>query len=132
MTYKVGQTVFHLSHGVGKIVGIETREFAPGKEQSFYIINIQDNGAVKKVFVPASTSEARLRPIVTSKGADRVLELIKAPWVGDEQSSLTWNRRYREYMEKIHTGNNIKDYSNLHSFVEVAVVGQKNCIIWYF
>ncbi len=46
--FKVGMSVVHRSHGVGKIVSIEKREFAPGKVSQFYILEIEDGGAPKK------------------------------------------------------------------------------------
>lgn len=101
--FKVGDNAVHLSHGVGVVRGIEEREFSPGKKERFYILEIQDNGAPKKVFVPLSTSATRLRPIIKSKEVEEVYKILrkKEPSPIDHQ---TWNRRYREYMEKIHTG----------------------------
>ena len=103
MQFKVGDNAVHLSHGVGVVRGIEEREFGPGRKQSFYILEIQDNGAPKKVFVPIDSSNGRLRPIIKKKEVDEVYKILKRrePSAIDHQ---TWNRRYREYMEKIHTG----------------------------
>ena len=104
MKYKVGDTVVHLAHGVGEIKSIETREFRPGVEQSFYILGIFDNGAPKKVFVPVDASLKRLRPIISKTQAKQLLSSFDK----DEENFVdhqTWNRRYREFMEKIHTGN---------------------------
>lgn len=101
--FKVGDNAVHLSHGVGIVRGIEEREFGPGLKQRFYILEIQDNGAPKKVFVPIDSSHTRLRPIIASDKVHEVYDILKKK----ESSPLdhqTWNRRYREYMEKIHTG----------------------------
>lgn len=101
--FKVGDNAVHLSHGVGIVRGIEEREFGPGKKESFYVLEIQDNGAPKKVFVPINNSSQRLRPIIKKKQVEEVYRILKRKDDGliDHQ---TWNRRYREYMEKIHTG----------------------------
>lgn len=101
--FKVGDNAVHLSHGVGVVRSIEEREFAPGKKQRFYILEIHDNGAPKKVFVPIDNSEQRLRPIIKQREVEEVYKILrrKDASVIDHQ---TWNRRYREYMEKIHTG----------------------------
>ena len=101
--FKVGDNAVHLSHGVGVVRGIEEREFSPGKKQSFYILEIQDNGAPKKVFVPTDNSSHRLRPIIKKKEVEEVYKILRRRDANaiDHQ---TWNRRYREYMEKIHTG----------------------------
>jgi CarD family transcriptional regulator len=101
--FKVGENAVHLSHGVGVVRGIEEREFSGGLKQRFYIIEIQDNGAPKKVFVPLDSSDKRLRPIIKQREVEEVYKILrkKEPSPIDHQ---TWNRRYREYMEKIHTG----------------------------
>ena len=101
--FKVGDNAVHLSHGVGIVRGIEEREFAPGKKQSFYIMEIHDNGAPKKVFVPIETAGTRLRPIIKQKQVDEVYKILRSRETSDLDQQ-TWNRRYREYMEKIHTG----------------------------
>jgi CarD family transcriptional regulator len=100
--YKVGENVVHLSHGVGVIRSIEEKTFAFGK-QHFYLVEIDDNKAPKKVFVPVSNSAKILRPIIKRKDVDQVYKILKKKETSpiDHQ---TWNRRYREYMEKIHTG----------------------------
>jgi CarD family transcriptional regulator len=102
MKYKVGDNVVHMSHGVGVIHSIETREF-PGGKQTFYIVHIEDNGASKKVFVPFETAITRMRTIIDKETVERVYSELRnktSPGI-DHQ---TWNRRYREYMELIHSG----------------------------
>lgn len=101
-TFNVGDNAVHLSHGVGVVCGIEDRIFS-GRKQSFYVLEIHDNGAPKKVFVPIENSQQRLRPIIQQKEVEEVYRILrkKEPSALDHQ---TWNRRYREYMEKIHTG----------------------------
>jgi CarD family transcriptional regulator len=101
--FKVGDNAVHLSHGVGVVCGIEEKIFSSGSSQAFYILEIHDNGAPKKVFVPIESSSQRLRPIIKPKEVEEVYKILrrKEPSQIDHQ---TWNRRYREYMEKIHTG----------------------------
>jgi len=101
--FKVGDNAVHLSHGVGIVRGIEEREFGQGMKQRFYILEIQDNGAPKKVFVPIGTSNQRLRPIIKMKEVEEVYRILRKR-EGSDLDYQTWNRRYREYMEKIHTG----------------------------
>jgi CarD family transcriptional regulator len=101
--FKVGDNAVHLSHGVGIVRGIEEREFGQGLKQRFYILEIQDNGAPKKVFVPIGSSGQRLRPIIKMKEVEEVYRILRKR-DGSDLDYQTWNRRYREYMEKIHTG----------------------------
>jgi CarD family transcriptional regulator len=100
--FKVNQSVVHLSHGVGKISGIESREFSPGKVTKFYILTIMDGGAPKKVFVPFDSAKDRLRAIIKDKDVLKVYELIQSD--ASYVEGQTWNMRYREYMELLHTG----------------------------
>lgn len=101
--FRKGQTVVHLSHGLGIITGIEAREFSPNNVEKFYIITIEDNGAHKKVFVPFKNAETRLRPIMDKSAAVNVLAYIA---LGETtiNAHSTWSRRYRDYMERLHTG----------------------------
>lgn len=106
--YMVGQSVVHLSHGVGTIRGIETRDFGNGMV-SFYIVEIVDNGAPKKVFVPTNNSTERLRPLVTQADFRKVIAYLSSkenPLIDsiDYHGSGSWNRRYRAFMEDLHTG----------------------------
>ena len=102
--YKIGDKVVHLSHGVGVISNIEEREFKPGEVKKFYILTIQDNGAPKKVFVPFESIE-RLRSVIPSNEVGKVYDALETKYPIDHQ---TWNRRYRHYMELIHTGDVLK------------------------
>lgn len=102
--FKVNDSVVHLSHGVGTIKAIEERVFSPDKPaQKFYILEIEDNGAVKKVFVPFETAAQRIRKVIKKTDVQKVYFVLqdKSANTIDHQ---TWNRRYREYMELIHTG----------------------------
>lgn len=101
--FKVGDNAVHLSHGVGIVKGIEEREFGEGIKQRFYILEICDNGAPKKVFVPIGSSANRLRPIIDKTEVREVYKILRRKETS-ELDHQTWNRRYREYMEKIHTG----------------------------
>lgn len=118
MKYQVGENVVHLSHGVGVIKGIERREFSPEKVAEFYILEIQDNGAPKKVFVPIGSEKERLRPIVKQKDIDQIYSILKNT-ESEPIDHQTWNRRYREYMERIHTGNAMEIATVLKSLISL-------------
>jgi CarD family transcriptional regulator len=103
--FKIGQTVVHLSHGLGTIIGVEDRQLINDKEtEKFYIVEVKDGGAPKKVFVPVNSSANRLRPVMDKKTATEVLAYITLGKPNADMDCQTWNRRYREYMERIHTG----------------------------
>ena len=88
------------AHGVGVIKSIETQKVA-GIDQTFYVLEIIGNSM--RIMIPTSSSDSvGLRSIVNKKQATEVLNILKDRAI--EIDSQTWNRRYREYMEKIKTG----------------------------
>src|SRR3972149_5675042 len=75
--FKTGELAVYPAHGVGMILGVETREVS-GLDKNFYIIKILDTEAT--IMVPTDTASTVCL---------------------DNQ---TWNRRYREYTDKIKSG----------------------------
>src|ERR1700683_2696339 len=100
VSFKVGDNAVYPGHGVGKVSAIETKEIL-GTKHTFYSINIIDSGM--KIMVPKNNAEAvGLRPIISRDQANKVIEILRETNV--KIDNQTWNRRYREYMEKIKTG----------------------------
>ncbi len=96
----VGGKAVHPSHGLGEIIAIEHREIG-GAKGEFYILRILDNGM--RVMVPKTSAQAAgLRPVMTSKEADKVLETMKAREVAVDLQP--WSRRFRAYTEMIKSG----------------------------
>lgn len=88
------------AHGVGVIQSIESRRVGE-HEQAFYVMKILDNNMV--IMIPTATSKnVGLRNIISAKDADKVYNILNEKDI--EIGTQTWNRRYREYMEKIKTG----------------------------
>lgn len=99
-TFKVGDNAVYPGYGVGEISSIETKEIM-GTQHTFYTIRILDSGM--KIMVPKKNAQTvGLRPIITRTEAEGVIEVLKRTDV--KIDNQTWNRRYREYMEKIKTG----------------------------
>jgi CarD family transcriptional regulator len=100
LTFKVGDNAVYPSHGVGKIDKIEQR-IVNGKVQSFYIIQMLDTGM--RVMVPTDKVESvGLRQIISKSSVSKVYTILKGK--PNKMDNQTWNRRYRQYMEKIRTG----------------------------
>jgi CarD family transcriptional regulator len=100
VVFAEGDMAVYPAHGVGVIKSIETQQVA-GVDQTFYVLEILGNSM--RIMIPTSSSEnVGLRSIVNKKEASEVLNILKDR--GIEIDSQTWNRRYREYMEKIKTG----------------------------
>jgi CarD family transcriptional regulator len=100
VTFNVGDNAVYPGYGVGKVTAIETKEIL-GNKQTFYSILILETGM--KIMVPKDNVETvGLRPIISKDEANKVIEILKVKEV--KIDNQTWNRRYREYMEKIKTG----------------------------
>ncbi len=99
--FKVGDLAVYPAHGVGRVERIEMREIA-GSQESFLIIRILENNMI--IMVPSSnTSSVGLRQIVNSEEVSKIFSILQKSdkSVDDGQ---TWNRRYRDYMDKIKSG----------------------------
>jgi CarD family transcriptional regulator len=98
--FKIGDLAVYPAHGVGKIESIEIKTIG-GKKQEFYIIRILENDM--KIMIPIQNAGAvGLRQLVDSGDIPVVYDILKSKEVS--VNGGTWNRRYREYMEKIKTG----------------------------
>ncbi|MDL1967276.1 MAG: CarD family transcriptional regulator [Deltaproteobacteria bacterium] len=99
--FKVGDLAVYPAYGVGKIKAIESR-VVNGEKHDFYILKVFEKSMV--IMIPTCNVESvGLRDVISKKEIPKVYEVIK-----QERESLidsqTWNRRYREYMDKIKTG----------------------------
>jgi CarD family transcriptional regulator len=100
VAFEVGDKAVYPARGVAEVTGIESHEIS-GKKQSFYILRILENGM--KVMVPtANVAQVGLRQVVKKSEVKEIYNILKARDITIE--GQTWNRRYREYMEKIKTG----------------------------
>lgn len=100
ISFNVGDNAVYPGHGVGQVIAIETKEML-GSKQTFYTIKIIESGM--KIMVPRNNAKSvGLRPIISKIEAAKVLEILRETDV--KVDNQTWNRRYRDYMEKIKTG----------------------------
>ena len=99
--FQVGEKIVYPGHGIGEIVSIESRTIS-GNSQNFYILKIIDSDM--KVMVPVDNSHSvGLRKITPRGEVQKIFDILKdrTNMVEDTQ---TWNRRHREYTEKINSG----------------------------
>ena len=100
MTFRVGDRIAHPMHGAGVIDSIVSRRIN-GKDREYYVLKIPAGDM--QVMIPVDASESiGVRPIVGSDEAERILEDIPGIQVSMTQN---WNKRYRENMMKIKSGN---------------------------
>ena len=98
--FKVGDKAVYPAHGVGVIERIENKEIS-GAVLSFYVIRILDSDVT--VMIPTGSAKSvGLREIIEPKLVKQVYKVFENTNITID--TTTWNRRYREYMEKIKTG----------------------------
>jgi len=98
--FKVGDSAVYPAHGVTVVKRIDEREVG-GKKKKFYVLQVVENQMT--IMVPTDNADAvGLREIISDKEVQNVYKILKKRDVKIDQT--TWNRRYREYMEKIKTG----------------------------
>ena len=113
--FNIGDKAVYPGHGVAEVTGLERREIA-GSAMEFYVLRVLENDM--KVMVPKTNAAAvGLRRIVGATQITEVYGVLSRR--GEKISTATWNRRYREYMEKIKTG----------SLMEIAAVLRDLCIL---
>jgi len=114
-SFNVGDKAVYPAHGVAEVVGLETREIG-GNRQTFYILKILETGM--KIMVPTrNVAAVGLREVICEQDVKEVYNILKSKEIAVE--GQTWNRRYREYMDKIKTG----------SVFEIAEVLRDLCVL---
>ena len=99
MTFRVGDRIAHPMHGAGVIDSIVTKRIN-GQDRDYYVLKLPTGGMM--VMVPVETCEAiGVRPIVNPAEAEEILGAI--PGIQVEMTS-NWNKRYRENMLRIKSG----------------------------
>ena len=98
--FKVGEKVVYPAHGVGVIQSIQTRVVS-GTEKTFYMLRILDSDMT--IMIPTENVDSvGLRRVIGREMVTKVYKSLREKRVEIDQQ--TWNRRYREYTEKIKTG----------------------------
>lgn len=98
--FKIGDNAVYPSHGVGVVRGIQEKDLG-GRKKYFYVLQLLENGST--ILIPTDkVKDVGLRSIIAKKDVSKIYRILKATEVAVDNQ--TWNRRYREYMEKIKTG----------------------------
>jgi CarD family transcriptional regulator len=98
--FTIGDLAVYPAHGVGRIEKIESQEIS-GCSQDFYVMRILDNDMI--IMIPTqNVDNVGLREIIGLKEVPKVFSILRKRDLPIDNQ--TWNRRYREYMEKIKTG----------------------------
>lgn len=98
--FSVGDKIVYPMHGAGVIESIEEREIL-GQKQDYYVMKMPVGDM--KVMIPTHNVEGiGIREVIESCDVDKVYEILQ-----DQRINVTnnWNKRYRENMTKIKSGN---------------------------
>ena len=101
--FKVGDLAVYPAHGVGIIERIETKEIS-GCAQDFYVMRILDKDMI--IMIPINNAKnVGLRDLIEESEIPKLYSILKKKNNNiKKMDKRTWNRRYREHMEKIKTG----------------------------
>src|SRR4029079_12835803 len=113
--FAVGDKAVYPVHGVAEVVALGSRDIA-GKKGPVYVLKILESGV--KIMVPTTNAgTVGLRELISPKEVRDVSAILRSRDV--PRDTQTWNRRSREYMEKIKTG----------SVFEIAEVLRDLCVL---
>ena len=99
MSFQIGDKVAHPMYGAGVLESMVQKKVG-GVVQEYYIMKLAKSSMI--VMIPTQGSEEiGVRPVVDPDQADRVLAAIPSIQV---EMTANWNRRYRENMERLKSG----------------------------
>ncbi len=98
--YKIGDSIVYPMHGAGIIEDIEIKEIL-GKQQSYYVVRMPIGDM--KVMVPTENAAGvGMRDVIDKEEAEKVMSAFRS---SETDVIQNWNKRFRENMVKIKSGN---------------------------
>ena len=97
--YQIGDKVVHPMHGAGVIDSIVQRKVA-GQIQEYYLLRLSV-GSMTVMIPTENTQEIGVRPVVSGQEAESLISAMESIEVDMAQN---WNRRYRENMVRLKSG----------------------------
>ena len=97
--YNIGDRLVYPMHGAGIVEAIEEKDFLD--EKKFYYILKMPIGDVKVMIPVNNAAEIGIRDVSTREVAEEVLQKFIET---QADTASNWNKRYRENMEKIKSG----------------------------
>ncbi|MDR1815632.1 MAG: CarD family transcriptional regulator [Clostridiales Family XIII bacterium] len=97
--YTVGDKIVYPMHGAGTIEGIEEQVYQ-GERRKYYILQIPQNDI--RIMIPCDrTQDVGVRSLIKKAEVAKVRETLCGK---STEMAKVWNRRYRDNMEKLKTG----------------------------
>ena len=100
MLFKIGDKAVYPAYGVGVIEAIEEKDIM-GQKQTYYIFRTLASDVT--IMIPRENADkVGLRKVIGAKEVTNVYQVLGKKDIHFENQ--TWNRRFREYTEKINSG----------------------------
>ena len=101
--FKVGTKAVYPAHGVVQVKAIESKEIY-GTKKDYYILEVIDSDVT--VMVPIDNAESvGLRHVISKSQITRIYKILKnTSKVEQPNGHQSWNKRYREYSDKLKSG----------------------------
>ncbi len=101
--FKVGKKAVYPAHGVVQVKAIESKEIY-GTKKDYYILEVIDSDVT--VMVPIDNAESvGLRHVISKSQITRIYKILKnTSKVERPNGHQSWNKRYREYSDKLKSG----------------------------
>ena len=99
MSFSKGDTVVHPEHGAAVVEELREKELL-GEKRTYLVLRVVYGDLT--VLVPTdSTDQVGLRPVVSKNQAKKVLKVLTE---GETSSAANWSRRFKNNLEKLHSG----------------------------
>lgn len=117
--FSLEELVVYPAQGVGRIERIEEHAIG-GAKAEFYIVRILANNVT--VMVPVKNAvNVGLRRVTTAENGESIIEFLRDRSDFTGYTGQNWNRRYREYSEKLKSGD-LKDVA--YVLKELTLIGK--------
>lgn len=113
MKYSIGDKVVHPFHGAGIITSIEEKECL-GQINLYYMLTLAHSKLELNIPVESADSIG-LRPVMEPA---RVQEVYDRLYVPCQTSTLNWNKKHRENLDKLRTGN-ILEAADVYKYLRI-------------
>jgi CarD family transcriptional regulator len=100
--FSTNELVAYPAQGVGRVERIESQEIG-GCKANYYIVRILNNNVTLMVPVD-NAANVGLRPLCSVSQGEAVIESLKDRSDFTGYTGQNWNRRYREYSDKLKSG----------------------------
>ena len=97
--FSIGDKVVYPMQGAGIIEKIESQHIL-GEDRDYFVLKSPYSDM--KIMIPVKTyMQTGVRAIISAEEVDAVVEVLKGP---STKMNSNWNRRYRENMDRLKTG----------------------------